>query len=969
MGEAGRPEWASWDRFDWNRHLIDHYFALDGTVAEPVRRLDASWAVLAKLTGDSTSDPDLVRDQFVSKIRNSLGGETFGALISSQVGMYQGLPTSFVFLFTTCLAASEAQEDQKDEGAVEQNFRDALCTMLDSDRHAVGLERLAEAWERFAEWTVSAEKSGGYRRLVLPEAGHETQIGYSKRLVFPRLRDQMSLAPLLDRTGLLMEDPPIGMLISQLRPLRKEMSGELQAAFDELLERSTSAVEESSDPRFLIVVNAVARNAELLAGNTHAGGSLSLLLLDYADSFELVAVASGSVPFEGSVTTQDDFLPVDWPYRVTLDGSGDDAIGWLFDNDFKSSLSWVLRPGVVPFTAGEHGVPELLKRGRLEEAGYLLVRMDRLAAVLAAFNIQEGRVRPSPLEGWFVVRDPKLRQLSIDQLSAAELSDVPALHPRPIRNSLRFRDGYPVLGDFLGFRFAVPWISAPNATKVTASLDDSTVELEGGSGRWRLPNHDLFGQLRVRAEYPEGNPIEKSISLISEPTGFDYKPPSNEHDWMLETLAGTSIYSLAKAVNRADVEQEIPGGTHSIYLGPVVGEFLASSEGAIYELASFGEMKWTRLLQAQGALPPTSRVADKGLCRSWRKSLDEFLPYAENEAVQQAIRSAKAATKDLEMFNIVASDRGHSPQNAKAPAVHEGCLLVQAVVGTVCARRSGMAIRDWHRLLEEAFSISYDMRRFVHRAWLEAGLVDELRQTKWQSTSIFARKPVLMTFKVEGTRFGTVDGLIMPSKLERLEKLARDLGLSTSLNPSPSPYLPKRLMVRSATAAKIDEFAAAASLEVAFLSQWPNTQIRRRDVESREIRAGYQSRKAYPTFSPPEGATLSMHQRSGAPPFWSAVIGGHTIWSYSPEAVSFWIRMALGDEFARLGSGSELEVISSFLPLSVARWLALVSGTNPGPRPKSSYVNPAPSRTLAEKVLRELTSESSPQLMAGDRND
>lgn len=964
-GDLELADWERWDRFVWNRRLIDFYFARDDGLADPVRRLDTSWAVLARLTGDSAAEPEHVRDQFIERLRKSLGEHTLGAFLSTKVRKYQGVPTSFIFLFATCLAASEAQEDRDNEGSVERNFRDALCTMLDSDRHAVGLDRLADAWEYFAEWTAAAEASGAYRRLVLPDVGNETQIGYSKRLVFPSLRDQMRLLPLLDRVGLLMEDPPVDMLISHLRPLRNEMSGELRATFDELLVHMTTTAEESSDPRFLIAVNAVARNAELLAGNARAGGSLTVLLLDYSDSFELVAAASSPEPFDRAVTTLDDFLPVEWPYRVLAADAADNTITWLFDGDLKSSLSWVLRPGIVPFTAGEHGVPELLKRGRLQDAGYLLVRTDRLKAVLSVFGIPEVRVRPSPLDGWFVVKDPDLRQLTAEQLRTAGLNDVPALHPRPFRNYLRFRDGYPVLGDFLGYRSAVPWISAPGAVSVTASLDGSELVLQGVQGRWYLPDRDLFGLLRVRAQYSEGNPIEKSAALISEPTDLEYKVPSNENDWMQETLAGTSIYSLARSANKAEVEQEIPGGTHSIYLSPVVGEFLASGEGAIYELASFGEMRWVRLLHAELA-PPTSRVADKGLCRKWRKVLDEFLPYADNELVRQAIRSAKAATANLKTLNVVASDRGHRPQMTGAPPVHDGCLLVQAAVGTVCARRSGMAIRDWNRLLEEAFSISYEQRRFVHRAWLEAGLIDELRQTQWQSAAIFARKPALMTFKVGDTRFGSIDGLVMPSRLAQLNGFAIELGLSTSLNPSPSPYLPARLMVRSAEAEKIDEFAVAASLEIDFLSRDSNSPVRRRDIESREVRTGYVPRKAYPTFPVPDGVMLRMHQRPGSPSFWSAGVADHTIWSYSPEAVSFWIRMALGEEVARLGSGSELEIVGSFLPLSAARWLALVSGTNPGPGPKNSYVNPAPSRILAEKVLQALKSESSAQLTSGD---
>jgi hypothetical protein len=357
------------------------------------------------------------------------------------------------------------------------------------------------------------------------------------------------------------------------------------------------------------------------------------------------------------------------------------------------------------------------------------------------------------------------------------------------------------------------------------------------------------------------------------------------------------------------------------------------------------------------------------LCRRWRKALDEFLPYADDEVVAQAIRRAKASTTDLKTLDVVVSDRGHPPQADSAPSPHSGSILLQAAVGAVCSRRAGMPIRDWNRLLERVYSLSFEQRRLVHRAWLESGLIDELRRTRWQSAAIFARKPVLMTFRVGDARFGSVDGLVMPSRLARLQELASSLGLSTSLNPSPSPYLPARLMVRCDDGVMIDEFAESASLQIEFLNSEPASPVQRRDVESREIRVGFKTRRAFPTFSPPDGVTLTMHQRPDAPPFWSASVGGRNIWSYSPEAASFWIRRASGCDVARLGSGAELQPVGAFLPLSLARWLAMVSGTNPGPTPRDSYVNLAPSRHLAERVLGVLTSISSQQLSLGEVDD
>ena len=430
MSHAEQADWKRWDRFDWNHRLVTHYFASNADNTEPIRRIDASWAVLARLTGESSVSPDDVRGRFLDKIRRSLGEDSIGKFVIASAGTYKNVPGSFVYLYVTCLAASEVLEDREAEGEVERNFREVLCTMLENDRHADGLEGLPLAWEKFADWTKSDGVAGSYRPLVLPNVGHETQIGYSKRLVFPRLRDQTKLAQLLDQVGMLMEDPPVQMLLEHLRPLRPQMTHELREAFDELSADAGASADVGPDQRFIMAVNSVARNAALLGGNTSATGSLTVLLLDYVDRFELVVASTDAEPFEGAITILDDFLPVEWPYRVSQFADSSDGTTSIFEAGTQSSLSWVVRPGIVPFVTGDSGVPEVLKRGRLDDASYALVRSDRLEQFRAAFGVSERLVSQSPLGEWFVVRDPALRHLPADQLVAAGLSDVPVLHPR-----------------------------------------------------------------------------------------------------------------------------------------------------------------------------------------------------------------------------------------------------------------------------------------------------------------------------------------------------------------------------------------------------------------------------------------------------------------------------------------------------------------------------------------------------------
>jgi len=968
---VGAGSWESWDRIEWNRRLVEEYFGRSGDDDEPVRRLDVSWASLARLTGDRLVDPEAVRERFLERVRVSLGDESIIAAAVSKSESYGGIPGYFIYLFTTCLAASDPQEDLENEGQIELDFLEALCTMLGDPKHGGSVERLPEVWERFAAWTRDAESEGSYRSLVLPDPGNENRIGYSKRLVFPRVRDQRVLARLLEEVDLPLEDPPIDLLISRLRPKKTHMSGELQDAYEELVTAWEIDQPLVGDNRFLHAVNATVRNAALLAGGGLSAGPVTMLLYDYGDSFTFDVATLTADAIDGFEIT--DVFPPPWRYRISV-GSGESAVEILLRGEPRlSSLSWVVGRGVIPFTALEDGVREVARisqRGRLEDVCYVLIRDDRVETVCHLLNIDVHAAVSAGLEGWSVIRVAAgLRQYSVGELRDHGLDDVLVLHPRPLSNSLRFHGGFGAGRDFLGFRSILPTISAPGAVEVVATLDGTPLAISGGQGRWKLPDReDLFGVLEVRASYATGNLLRKTTNLIDEPDVLAYKAPARPGEWMQETLAGTSMAERAELVNVSETDEEIPDGMHRVYLGGVVGEFLPNRDGAVFELTSFGGIRSARLIEARVPEPPSSRVEDRGTCRAWRRLLDEYAPHAVDEVTAQAMRRARSAVENLRTLAVVVSDRGQRPP-ASSPEPYPGCRLTMAAIGAFCARRAGMQVRDWNELLEQAFGIDPLTRRFVHRAWVEAGLIDELRQTQWRGVSVFARRPTLATFRVGEACFGSVDGLVMRGPLARLCERAETLGLSVSMNPSPSRFLPERLMVMSSEPNRIDEYAAAVGLEVRRLTSQPTSDVRMRDLERAEIVSGYVTRRAWPTFSPPAGVSLIAHHRADAPMFWSASFEGRSVWSYSPEAVSFWARRALGLEVARLGEGGDVEPEQSFLPLSIARWLAVVSGKNPGPRPDGRYVNPAASRNLAQRTIRIVESLSSKQIAPGERDD
>lgn len=959
---AADREWRRWDRFDWNSLLVRHYFSRE-TGEEPVTHLEVSWQVLWRLTGDESASVTDVQTHFLERFQRYLGKNKFITAAES-AGTHEGIPCYFVHLFVTCLVSSEAQEDQERPGEMERDFREGLGSLLGDKRHETGLDRLPILWEKFAVWT---KESDSYRPLLLPETGRETLIGYSKRLVFPRLQDQRKLVRLLADTGLLFEDPPVSLLVERLGKTRTHMSPDLLNAFDEL--RDSFANDPFnllvSNLRFLEAVNLVVRNSALLLEEATEPSETTLLLADYADSIELSVSASSEFPFKGAVAERDPFQPAEWPFRITSVGSNDSPVEALLVDGLASPLKWLTQPGVIPFVTTEGNSTELLKRGSVSEATYLLVRVDRLDAVATAFGLESTSFLESGIPGWFINRNPGLRQLTVTELQTFGLTDAMALHQRPARNVLRLRDGYEVFGEFLGFRSILPWIQAPNALDVTATIDDSDLDLRSVSGQWRLPDRDLFGPVVVSATFPAGKTLTRRTTFVAEPMGTTYKPPSEPHSWMVETTGGSTIYPDAQTAALDGDISNIADAAHRIFLGPVVGEFLSDHEGAVWELSSFGSIRSIRTLEPPERVTPTGRVEDKGLCRAWRQTLDRFSAAAADDPTKHAIHRSKAAT-DLTL-GVVETTRNHFVRSETYAKPHENCRLVQAALGSYCARRAGIDISGWNRLLESAFRITPLERRFVHRAWLEAGFIDEARRIQWSGVSIFARTPFLWLFRSGDDCFGSVEGLVMPSRMSGLEDLAGHTALVYSLNNSPSPHVPPRLMVRG-TEHAIRDFASRAELEIRYLPPSPIAHVHRREDAQHIPPLGYRPERSMPTFMPPECVELLMHSRSGAPRYWSARTEGHQVWSYAPEAPSFWICRKLGLETTRLGKGAELEAHRSFLPLSIARWLSGASSISPGPI-NGQYLNVASSRQLAERTIEFVNVLPQPQSIIGGSHD
>ena len=193
---------------EWNECLIDAVFSAR-TGTGPVRTIKATDKFLALASNSQTHSPQAVKAAHDDFVRAYGGGPRKVRQLfeyEQQMAIWKGAPgppTFFGQLYLSLLIAS-ATEDTHGDG----DFRRRLCLMLNlpvGDYVSSGLPLL---WEELATWSTGRSHAASpVRKLILPDPGHETIIGYSKRLAFPGYRDAAQLSYILFQNAVSHESP------------------------------------------------------------------------------------------------------------------------------------------------------------------------------------------------------------------------------------------------------------------------------------------------------------------------------------------------------------------------------------------------------------------------------------------------------------------------------------------------------------------------------------------------------------------------------------------------------------------------------------------------------------------------------------------------------------------------------------------------------------------------------------------
>lgn len=975
--------WRTWSLRQWNERLLDHFFRRRDDQLPAVIILLVTADELARATGDTSAPPGDVRDAFVEAVRTTIAHT--GSLLED-ASNYQGWPGAprldcyprFAgHLFFTCIAASESSDDLGDEGSFVSRLRD-----LSGDRlpeHS--LQMLPRLWEHLASWLAANEDQ--YRRLSLPAPGGLTRIGYTVKLAFPDRRDQRQLSDLLDRAGLSGHEPPVGRVVSLVASERSRFRSRFLAAFDEfrrIFESHAHPVTRLANHRFWAAVRDAALRGRGQSTTMDLPTRLSLLGHDQDDRVALFGVAEDAIESDRLSFVE---LPVvygNWRYAAVPQGAN--AIrGDLLDEVVGATLSGALRlprissfveQGVLPFVAGTHGLLELFAHEQLSEVTVVLVRDALLDDFLRHFG-RRSTSRPSSYQNWTEVHDPALRPLPHERIDNTTLSRAWILHETLAPTAVRLVGGVRADDGWLGAREVLPRVVLPGASSVVLEGPECREELTKlDNGEWPLPSRDFAGAFNLLTSFGETLEHRQAIRFHSAPASESFKTLPDLDTWIVEGLGGTVTLSDSTPFSGSPCAYDYQHCANRLaYLGAEVGQFVTNPNDAAWAVTQFGG----RLFGARGprcedSALPTGQIADAHARRRWRKMLlqsssswidpgfDQARAQVKSSVTLQAklpLLGAKQVVPDLAPLVLPlpddASDR-----------------LVRVLAGRA-STRAGLPWRDWAELVRRILKVDDKFLEMVTRAWMESGLIDSASYARWCHRSVIARKPCLVAFRVGDHVGATLMGLALRTTRDELKRTALKMSAIVEERLSVSSLVPSSLAFRMPSARHVDELGRACSLHIRWLDidSMMHGPIARHDGTSPPP-TNYEWVHGWPQWSltPGEYAEVRVEHcmRRDRPDYWVASHGDVHIWSYDLNVVRAWAAALLRAPILTPLGEAIIEAKHAYVPLALARALAVVGAGLPGPNAGGGYRYPVGSPRLRELVLDIVTRTFDPLRLA-----
>jgi hypothetical protein len=214
----------------WEERLVDYFLAVgpDGD-ATPIRALEITPSTLSLACGVTRADETYVEECF----RVMLSGDPMlmeSLRSGSQRSENQELPNCFSYLAFTLLIDNLIEGNTPKSG----EYRLKLVKWLGVDTAVSNLRGIALMWEGLVRWLdIRIEAGMPYRRLVLPNPGSWTHIGYTRHLSFPSKIDLKLVANFCQENPAALRDLRISIASFPQKLLDERASWGLRDAFEE----------------------------------------------------------------------------------------------------------------------------------------------------------------------------------------------------------------------------------------------------------------------------------------------------------------------------------------------------------------------------------------------------------------------------------------------------------------------------------------------------------------------------------------------------------------------------------------------------------------------------------------------------------------------------------------------------------------------------------------------------------------
>ncbi|KQR76943.1 hypothetical protein ASG35_11700 [Burkholderia sp. Leaf177] len=247
----------------WEKHLVERFLKVDDSGdSTDIRSFEVTATTLADALGAPPNSEAAVVDAFQKLLHRDPLLVTSLSTQSQRVSN-ANVPCCFVYLAATLFVDSMLDGEDLGVGA----FREKLAKWLDIDNSFPQLKGIASMWEMLRDW-INLRLSLGepYRRVVLPDPGAWTHIGYTRRLSFPNRSDARALRQFIADHPTVRDRPLATINLFDNYRLNKHISWGLNRAFEDFRDAYFKQRRALADHRFWRLMCRVSNNGDAKQG-------------------------------------------------------------------------------------------------------------------------------------------------------------------------------------------------------------------------------------------------------------------------------------------------------------------------------------------------------------------------------------------------------------------------------------------------------------------------------------------------------------------------------------------------------------------------------------------------------------------------------------------------------------------------------------------------------------------------------